>query len=207
MRIAAHDACVRHALPLIICEHIQMADTPNVDYYEILQISPGADPETVHRVYRFLAQRFHPDNAETGNESRFREIHEAYTVISNAEQRARYDATYQRHRKERWRLVSAGAQSENDFELEQSMRLMMLEALYTKRRLEPDEPAIFAGDLESLLGRAREQLQFTIWFLQQKKFVTRDDNSRLLITADGVEFLEQNYRTQVVRRLHARTES
>jgi curved DNA-binding protein len=184
-----------------------MADYSNVDYYEVLQVSPTADPETIHRVYRFLAQRFHPDNAETGSEERFREIHQAYTVISDAEQRVRYDITYQQHRKERWRLVSAGAQSENDFELEQSMRLMTLEALYTKRRLEPDEPAIFAGDLESLLGRAREQLHFTIWYLQQKKFVTRDDNSRLLITADGVEFLEQNYRTQGLRRLQARTES
>jgi curved DNA-binding protein len=178
-----------------------------MDYYEVLQVSPSADSETIHRVYRFLAQRFHPDNVQTGNDARFREIHEAYTVISDAERRARYDITYQQNRKERWRLVSAGAQSENDFELEQSMRLMMLEALYTKRRLEPDDPAIFTGDLESLLGRAREQLQFTIWFLQQKKFVTRDDNSRLLITADGVEFLEQNYRTQIVRRLHARNES
>jgi curved DNA-binding protein CbpA len=184
-----------------------MADHNNMDYYEVLQVSPSADPEMIHRVYRFLAQRFHPDNTETGNEVRFREIHEAYTVLSDAERRTRYDITYQQHRKERWRLVSAGAESENDFELEQSMRLMMLEALYTKRRVEPDEPAIFAGDLESLLGRAREQLQFTMWYLQQKKFVTRDDNSRLLITADGVEFLEQNYRTQVVRRLHARSES
>jgi curved DNA-binding protein CbpA len=178
-----------------------------MDYYEVLQVSASADSETIHRVYRFLAQRFHPDNAETGNDARFREIHEAYTVLSDAERRARYDITYQQHRKERWRLVSAGAQSENDFELEQSMRLMMLEALYTKRRVEPDDPAIFSGDLESLLGRAREQLQFTIWFLQQKKFVTRDDNSRVLITVDGVEFLEQNYRTQIVRRLHARAES
>ena len=184
-----------------------MANTNNVDYYETLQVNPSADPETVHRVYRFLAQRFHPDNAESGNEARFREIHEAYTVLSDAERRAQYDVSYHQHRKDRWRLVSAGAQSENDFELEQSMRLMLLEALYTKRRVEPDEPAIFAGDLESLLGRAREQLQFTMWYLQQKKFVTRDDNSRLLITADGVEFLEQNYRTSGLRRLQARTES
>jgi curved DNA-binding protein CbpA len=181
-----------------------MADTNNVDYYEVLQVSPSADPETIHRVYRFLAQRFHPDNAETGSDARFRELHEAYTVISDAERRARYDISYQQHRKERWRLVSAGANSENDFDLEQSMRLTLLEALYTKRRLEPDDPAIFAGDLESLLGRAREHLQFTIWYLQQKKYVSRDDNSRLLITADGVEFLEQNYRTtQGLRRLQA----
>jgi len=184
-------------------EHPNKADQSTMDYYEVLQVSPSADPETIHRVYRFLAQRFHPDNAQTGSDARFREIHEAYTVISDPERRARYDITYQQHRKERWRLVSAGAQSENDFELEQSMRLMLLEALYTKRRLEPDEPAIFAGDLESLLGRAREQLVFTIWYLQQKKFVTRDDNSRLLITADGVEFVEQNYRRSTQLRLHA----
>ena len=42
------------------------------DYYELLQVSPTADPETIHRVYRLLAQRFHPDNSETGNASRFR---------------------------------------------------------------------------------------------------------------------------------------
>jgi curved DNA-binding protein len=33
-----------------------------VDYYEFLQISPNADVDTIHRVYRFLAARFHPDN-------------------------------------------------------------------------------------------------------------------------------------------------
>ena len=36
------------------------------DYYEILQLSPNADPDTIQRVYRMTAQRFHPDNAETG---------------------------------------------------------------------------------------------------------------------------------------------
>src|SRR5438094_700592 len=45
-----------------------------VDYYEILQISPTAEPETVHRVYRLLAQRFHPDNGETGNDAQFRTL-------------------------------------------------------------------------------------------------------------------------------------
>ena len=35
------------------------------DFYEVLQISPNADPDTIHRIYRLLAQRFHPDNAET----------------------------------------------------------------------------------------------------------------------------------------------
>lgn len=54
-----------------------------VDYYEVLQISPNADQETVHRVYRIQAQRFHPDNLETGDAGKFRAVAEAYQVLSN----------------------------------------------------------------------------------------------------------------------------
>ena len=68
-----------------------MPSNQAVDYYEILQISPNAEPETVHRVFRLLAQRYHPDNAETGNEAQFRVLNEAYRVLSDPEQRARYD--------------------------------------------------------------------------------------------------------------------
>ena len=38
-----------------------------MDYYEILQVSDSAEPETINRVYRIFAQRYHPDNQETGN--------------------------------------------------------------------------------------------------------------------------------------------
>ena len=81
------------------------------DYYEVLQVSDGAEPETINRIYRMLAQRYHPDNQETGNEARFREITEAYQILSQPEKRASYDATNQLRRKDRWWLVSAGAQS------------------------------------------------------------------------------------------------
>jgi curved DNA-binding protein CbpA len=173
------------------------------DYYELLQVSPTAELETIHRVYRMLAQRYHPDNQETGNPTRFREISEAYRVLSDHEERARYDVQHQQHKNDRWRLVSTGAAAENDFELEEMVRLTVLEVLYTKRRMEPREPAIFALDLEAMTGRPREHLEFTIWYLGQKKFVTRDDNSRLVITAEGVEYLEANYRTNGRRRLQA----
>ena len=162
-----------------------MADERPVDYYEVLQLSVNAEPDTVNRVYRLLAQRFHPDNHETGSEAKFRQIHEAYSVLSDPEKRARYDILYEQQRHDRWKLVSTGANAENDFEMEQIVRLTVLEALYTKRRVEPRDPGIFALDLEQLIGRPREHLEFTTWFLVQKKWVTRDDNSRLVITADG----------------------
>jgi curved DNA-binding protein CbpA len=177
-----------------------MPTDQTADYYEILQISSNAEPETVHRVYRLLAQRYHPDNGETGNEARFRLLSEAYQVISNAERRAQYDVVHARLRQERWRLVSSGAQAENDFEGEQVVRLTVLEVLYTRRRIELDSPGLSPLDLETLTGRAREHLEFTIWYLTQKKYVTRSDNSMLVITAEGVEYLERNYREDSQRR-------
>src|SRR5215204_797490 len=160
-----------------------MVEEEAVDYYELLQVSAGAEPETIIRVYRLLAQRYHPDK------------------------RAQYDVTHLERRQDRWRLVTAGGQTENDFELEQSYRLTLLEALYTKRRLEPHAPGIFTLELEELMGRAREHLEFTVWFLMQKGYIVRDDNSRLQLPVEGAEFLEQNYLVrQHQRRLRASNE-
>ena len=68
-----------------------MADTEQTDYYETLQISPNADADTIQRVFRLLAQRYHPDNKETGDADRFRAMHEAYSILSVPERRAQYD--------------------------------------------------------------------------------------------------------------------
>jgi len=180
------------------------ADTPPVDYYELLQISPAAEPETVHRVYRLLAQRFHPDNADTGNDARFRQIAEAYRVLSDPAERARYDARHERQRQERWRFAQLSEQVDNDFDAEQNLRMTVLEVLYTKRRLEPSEPGIFNIDLEKLTGRPREHLEFTLWYLIQKKLVSRTDNSLLAISADGIDFFEERYKAlPMSRRLAA----
>jgi curved DNA-binding protein CbpA len=127
-------------------------------------------------------------------------IHEAYSVLSDPEKRAQYDIAHQQQRQHRWRLVSSGAQSENDFETEQTTRLTLLEALYTQRRLDPAHPGIFSMELEDMIGRPREHLEFTMWYLVQKKLVQRGDNSQLLITAEGVEYLEQNYVANLQRR-------
>src|SRR5437867_12335488 len=146
------------ALP---CGVAVMEQATAVDYYETLQISPNAEPETVHRVYRLLAQRFHPDNKETGSDAKFRAISDAYNVLSDQAGRAKYDVAYAARRKDRWRLVSRLKQEENDFESEQLVRLTILEVLYTRRRTEPGEPGVYILDLEHLLGRPREHLHFT----------------------------------------------
>lgn len=176
-----------------------MGSNGDVDYYEVLQVSDAAEPETINRVYRIFAQRYHPDNQETGNETHFREITEAYQILSNPEKRAQYDATNEKRRRDRWRVVSEGATSENNFELEQAVRLTVLEALYTQRRIEPSNPGIYLRELERMVGRPREHLEFTIWFLNQKKLINSDD-SRMYLTADGAEYLEESYRSNLHRK-------
>jgi curved DNA-binding protein CbpA len=179
---------------------MSMSDAQTPDFYEVLQVNPTAEPDTIHRVYRLLAQRFHPDNRETGNDARFRAIHEAYLTLSEPAKRAKYDIHYHQQRQDRWTLVSAGARAEDDFESEQISRLTVLEALHAKCRLNPEGSGMPLIEMESLTGQPREHLQFTIWYLVQKKLIKRDDSSQLLITADGVDFLEQNYRTNIQRR-------
>jgi hypothetical protein len=64
-----------------------------LDCYEVMQLSPNA-AETVSRVYRMLAFRYHPDNTETGNSEMFIRLSEANQILSDPEKRASYDAAH-----------------------------------------------------------------------------------------------------------------
>jgi curved DNA-binding protein CbpA len=162
------------------------------DHYETLQVSKNADQDTVQRVFRMLAQRFHPDNPDTGNEEHFRRIHEAYIILSDPEKRAQYDIFHDTSQKERWQFVAAGPPADNDFTLEQHLRFVVLEILYSRRRTEPEKPALSNLDLSRLTGRPREHLEFTLWYLIQRELISRNDQSSLTITAAGVDFVEAN---------------
>lgn len=66
---------------------------PTKDYYELLGVARDASPEEIKRAYRQLALQHHPDVAEdkAGAEHLFKEINEAYEVLSNPQKRAQYD--------------------------------------------------------------------------------------------------------------------
>ncbi len=62
------------------------------NYYDILGVSRNASKEEIHRAYRKLARKFHPDiNKEAGAEDKFKEINEAHEVLKDPEKRKRYD--------------------------------------------------------------------------------------------------------------------
>ncbi|SIO12722.1 molecular chaperone DnaJ [Carnobacterium alterfunditum] len=62
------------------------------DLYEVLGVSKGASDEEIKKAYRKLSKKFHPDiNKEAGAEDKFKEVAEAYEVLSSADKRAAYD--------------------------------------------------------------------------------------------------------------------
>lgn len=63
------------------------------DYYEVLGLKKNATPEEIKKTYRKLALKYHPDrnSSDSGAEKKFKEINEAYQVLSNPEKKARYD--------------------------------------------------------------------------------------------------------------------
>jgi molecular chaperone DnaJ len=64
----------------------------NRDYYEILGVGRNASSDEIKASFRKLARQYHPDvNKESGAEEQFKEINEAYGVLSDSEKRARYD--------------------------------------------------------------------------------------------------------------------
>lgn len=69
-----------------------MADTRR-DYYEVLGLPRDADGTEIKKAYRALALRFHPDQNQNDKqaEEKFKEVSEAYTVLSDPEKRARFD--------------------------------------------------------------------------------------------------------------------
>src|SRR4051812_19106581 len=62
------------------------------DYYDVLGVSRDAGPDELQQAFRRLARQNHPDvNRDPGAEERFKEINEAYSVLSDPKQRKKYD--------------------------------------------------------------------------------------------------------------------
>jgi curved DNA-binding protein CbpA len=63
------------------------------DYYQILEIDPTATPEDIKKSFRSLSKKYHPDKTKNDKEAeeKFKLINEAYTVLSDAPKRQKYD--------------------------------------------------------------------------------------------------------------------
>jgi len=162
-----------------------------IDFYELLQISPNAEPETVQRVFRMLAARYHPDNPHTGSSAKFVRLNEAYEVLSDARARAVYDAEYQSRSAKPIEIFKLREFAEG-IEGETNRRMGILCLLYNRCRTNPECPGMSSLDLERLMSMPREHLMFTLWYLREKDWLRQTDTSDFVVTATGVDEVEKS---------------
>jgi curved DNA-binding protein CbpA len=162
-----------------------------VDYYELMQISQNAEIETIQRVYRMLAARYHPDNPESGDAEKFLLLNEAYRILSDHEQRAAYDVTFRSRQAEPLRVFEL-REFTTGIDGESNRRMGVLCLLYSRRRMNTEHPGVSILELETMMWFPREHLMFTVWYLKEKGFIRQDDQSAFLITSEGADYVEQN---------------
>ncbi len=166
-----------------------MPDSDFIDYYELLQISPNAEVETINRVYKMLATRYHPDNTETGDLARFLLLNQAYETLADAGLRSSYNALYEEHK-----VQPIGLFETKEFSIgvdgEANRRMGILCLLYNRRRSNPDDPGLSLLEFEAMMSFAREHLLFTMWYLKEQGLLRSDDNSDFVITGVGVDYVE-----------------
>ena len=163
-----------------------MNESPFVDHYEVLQVSQNADAETIERVYRLLAKRYHPDNSASGDAERFREVHTAYEILLDPERRAEFDVQYDRDKSLQWQIFEQGAAFDNR-EDDQRIFKGVLSLLYAARRKNPESGGLGSLDLEKLIGVPREHLEFPLWYLKQRGWIETLDTGHRAITVDGID--------------------
>jgi curved DNA-binding protein CbpA len=167
------------------------------DLYEVLQVSPRAHPLIIMKVFRLLAALYHPDNKQTGDEEMFKQLAQAYQILSDPVRRAAYD-------KDRFGSMgpkncsaptigsALGAASSGHDVDEPELRAVLLRALYDVRRGRPYKPSLSLLAISELVGCTVEALQYTLWYLRGKRFIETTEDSEVAITVDGVDYVEAN---------------
>ena len=171
-----------------------------VDYYEILEISPNANSGSIERMFRYFAQRYHPDNPDSGDRDRFDQVLEANAVLKDPARRAQYDVQYKQHLGIRSKLADEAGDREG-IDRDSEIQNKMMSVFYVKRRQNVNDPGVSEFELERMLDCPPEYLEFHIWYLKAKGWIVRLDGGKLAITIEGVDHATSGHREKVTKRL------
>ncbi len=159
------------------------------DHYAILGIEPASDSAAIQAAYTKLAEKFQPDNSETGDPEKFEAVNLAFEVLSDADLRTAFD------RLKGVNEVKPQFSGRAFFEALKhggDLRAAVLCILYDRRRTQPVKPSLSIRHLEGMLNATTDDLNFALWYLKQRVLVANDDKSSLQITAQGMDHLESH---------------
>jgi curved DNA-binding protein CbpA len=161
------------------------------DHYAILGIESKSDSETIQRAYAKLAQKYHANNAATGNAEMFEAVNQAYESLSDPEVRSMFDKLKGVGQDQ----GGAGFRGVEFFDAlgrEALRRAAILCVLYDRRLTKPSAPSLSMRHLELIVEATAAELSSALWYLKQRGLAASDDKSSLQITVDGMDFLESN---------------
>jgi curved DNA-binding protein CbpA len=159
------------------------------DHYAILGVEPKSDSETIQRAYAKLAQKYHPNNASTGDAEMFQNVNAAYETLADPELRGMFDKLKGIGQEEGGPQFS-GLNFFDALGREALRRAAILCVLYDRRLNKPNAPSLSMRHLELIIEATAAELASALWYLKQRGLAASDDKSSLQITVDGMDFLE-----------------
>ena len=160
------------------------------DHYEVLGVEHKAGTDAIQLAYSRLAEKFHPQNGSTPDFEKFEAVGLAFEVLSDPDLRKDFD-----------KLKGIGGEEKPKFSgrpffaaygRDVNLRIALLCVLYDRRRNKPFTPALSMRHIESIVAGTSEELNFALWYLKTRDLVTQDDKSSLQISAEGMDFLQNN---------------
>lgn len=167
-------------------------DEEFVDYYDLLQVTPGCDDRILEAAYHHFLKKYHPDHAETADVDKFKDIVAAYKVLKDPERRAKYDRTY----------AALNGGSSKDVGLRDDDALgdaeaheFILSSLYKRRRENSREPGLGPWLLQDMLGCSQEEFDFHVWYLRSKGLIESIEDGTIAVTVAGVDHVISTSKT------------
>jgi curved DNA-binding protein CbpA len=171
-------------------ESITIPPKQFTNWYEVLGVSSAAKSDDLTRVFQLLSAKLKPENKETGDARRFQELKAAYEVLSHPDRRKAFDKELKQRQPDTTPLFQS-KEFADDVDTEITRRLAVLCLLYRQRKIDPIYPGLSVAQLEELTLTPREHLEFSFWYLKQKRLVLSDDRSVMTIMSEGIDFIEQ----------------
>lgn len=160
------------------------------DHYKILGIDAKATLDVVQMAFNALKNVYDPTFGTEPDRQKLEEITLALEVLSDPVSRKMFDSV--RGGDDDREISFSGMEFFSSLPVERDRRMTMLCILYDVRRQNPRVPVVTMRQFEKIVTMTEDQIQMCLWYLKTLGLISVDDKSKMQITAQGMEFLEEN---------------
>ncbi|MEO8051878.1 MAG: hypothetical protein ABI833_15780 [Acidobacteriota bacterium] len=161
------------------------------DHYDVLGVEPKCDSGRCTARIQSSREDIIPTIKDTGNQAAFDSVNAAYEVLSDPAQRFAFDNLKGIGEDANCPQFS-GAGFFESLGSDAGLRAALLCILYERRKSKPLKPGLPMRYVEAMLEAGIDELFFVLWYLKQRGWVSSDDKSNLLITVQGMDYLDSN---------------